>query len=185
MLPLNPDSLLDLSLLAVERPSIAPDAAEDETLRLFDRCGPSLLRYVASFGLSAEESEDVVQEHGPADPAPNPEARLVQRERRQRLKPVPQALPTRDRRCLFLRAEGLRHRDIAAVLDMSLGAVAKSLARSTPMIGSASTRSTSEPTGPYGPRRARFGTDALAVERDASPVILRPPGARPRRRLPN
>jgi RNA polymerase sigma-70 factor (ECF subfamily) len=178
MLPLNRDSLLDLSLLVIERPSIAP-GAEDETLRLFDQCGPSLLRYVASFGLSAEESEDVVQEvflalfrhlrlersrhnlkgwvfqvannlalkqrkrmakratapwdeaaHALADPAPNPEALLVERERRQRLKPVLQALPVRDRRCLFLRAEGLRYRDIAAVLDMSLGAVAKSLARS-------------------------------------------------------
>jgi RNA polymerase sigma-70 factor, ECF subfamily len=131
MLPRNPDSLLDLSLLVIERPSIAP-CAEDETLRLFDRCGPSLLRYVASFGLSPEESEDVVQEvflalfrhlrldrsrrnlkgwlfqvannlalkqrkriakraaapwdeaaHGASDPAPNAEALLVERERRQ------------------------------------------------------------------------------------------------------
>jgi len=66
----------------------------------------------------------------PVDPAPNPEAQLSQHERRQRLLPVIQALPPRDRRCLRLRAEGLRYRDIANTLGMSLGGVAKSLARS-------------------------------------------------------
>ena len=35
----------------------------------------------------------------------------------------------RDRQCLFLRAEGLRYRDIARTLDLSLGGVAKSLGR--------------------------------------------------------
>ena len=35
----------------------------------------------------------------------------------------------RERLCLFLRAEGLPYRDIAKALDVSLGAVAKSLAR--------------------------------------------------------
>jgi len=44
--------------------------------------------------------------------------------------PVIRALPPRDRRCLLLRAEGLRYRDIADTLGMSLGGVAKSLARS-------------------------------------------------------
>jgi len=43
---------------------------------------------------------------------------------------VIRALPARDRHCLFLRAEGLRYRDIAETLGMSLGGVAKSLARS-------------------------------------------------------
>ena len=43
---------------------------------------------------------------------------------------VVQALPEQDRRCLYLRAEGLRYRDITEVLGMSLGAVAQSLARS-------------------------------------------------------
>jgi RNA polymerase sigma-70 factor (ECF subfamily) len=51
-------------------------------------------------------------------------------ERRQRLLAVFRALPERDRRCLSLRAEGLRYREIADALGMSLGGVAKSLARS-------------------------------------------------------
>ena len=65
-----------------------------------------------------------------ADPAPSAEDQLADRERHQRLQPVLVALPARDRACLSLRADGLRYRDIASALGMSLGGVAKSLARS-------------------------------------------------------
>ena len=65
-----------------------------------------------------------------ASAGPSQEQQLVSRERQQRLLAVFRALPERDRRCLSLRAEGLRYREIAETLGMSLGAVAKSLARS-------------------------------------------------------
>jgi RNA polymerase sigma-70 factor (ECF subfamily) len=55
---------------------------------------------------------------------------LVRGQRRDRLMAVVQALPESDQRCLSLRAEGLTYRDIAEVLGVSLGAVAKSLTRS-------------------------------------------------------
>jgi RNA polymerase sigma-70 factor (ECF subfamily) len=64
------------------------------------------------------------------DPASNPEQRLADAQRRRRLLAVMNALPERDRQCLGLRAEGLRYREIAEVLDISLGSVAKSLTRS-------------------------------------------------------
>jgi RNA polymerase sigma-70 factor (ECF subfamily) len=179
MLPLNPDSILDLSLLSDESLSVAPREADEEVLRLFDRHAVALLRYVRSFGLRADESEDIVQEvflalfrhlrlgrsrshltgwlfqvahnlalkqrrrvqqratdswdaaiHERIDPAASPETQLVHRQRRTRWASVIRALPTRDRRCLLLRAEGLRYREIARTLGMSLGGVAKSLARS-------------------------------------------------------
>lgn len=63
------------------------------------------------------------------DPAANPEERLAVTERQTRLQAVLRALPERDRRCLYLRAEGLRYREIAKALDISLGSVAKSLTR--------------------------------------------------------
>jgi len=63
------------------------------------------------------------------DPAPNPEARLVEDERRRRLVAVVRVLPARERRCLLLRAEGLTYRDIAAAARLSLGGVAKVIAR--------------------------------------------------------
>ena len=61
--------------------------------------------------------------------ASSPEDALMHAERQQRLLAVLQALPDRDRQCVLLRAEGLRYRDIALVLGISLGAVANSLAR--------------------------------------------------------
>jgi RNA polymerase sigma-70 factor (ECF subfamily) len=65
-----------------------------------------------------------------ADPAPNPEVQFATNQQQQRLEAVLNALPEQDRRCLSLRAEGLRYREIAGVLNMSLGAVSLSLSRS-------------------------------------------------------
>ncbi len=65
-----------------------------------------------------------------ADPGPGPEAQAADAQRRARLLAVVAALPEQDRRCLYLRAEGLRYREIAAVLEMSLAAISLSLSRS-------------------------------------------------------
>jgi RNA polymerase sigma-70 factor, ECF subfamily len=70
----------------------------------------------------------VAEEH--ADPSPGPEEQLSAAQRRNRLQAVVQAMPANDRHCLRLRAEGLRYREIATVLGMSLGAVSISLTRS-------------------------------------------------------
>ena len=64
------------------------------------------------------------------DPQPDPEQQLNARQRQATLLAVFQALPEVDRACLALRAEGMTYRDISAALGISLGAVAKSLARS-------------------------------------------------------
>jgi RNA polymerase sigma-70 factor, ECF subfamily len=64
------------------------------------------------------------------DPSPNPEEQLSLAQKRYRLLSVVDALPEGDQRCLRLRAEGLRYREIATVLGISLGAVSLSLTRS-------------------------------------------------------
>jgi RNA polymerase sigma-70 factor (ECF subfamily) len=64
------------------------------------------------------------------DPTPNPEDQLAFRQRQDRLRSVYRALSLADRQCLYLRAEGLRYREIAEVLGISIGSVANSLARS-------------------------------------------------------
>jgi len=66
----------------------------------------------------------------PGDLAPGPEERMEVIQRQQRLLAVVRAMPDQDQCCLSLRVEGLRYRDIAEVLGMSLGAVANSLERS-------------------------------------------------------
>lgn len=62
-------------------------------------------------------------------PAAAPEERLEQARLEQRIQAVIQALPEQDRQCLYLRAEGLRYREIAEALGVSLGSVANSLER--------------------------------------------------------
>jgi len=64
------------------------------------------------------------------DRAPGPEEQLVEVQRQGRLLAVVKALPELDRCCLSLRAEGMRYREIAEVLGISLGAVANSLEKS-------------------------------------------------------
>jgi RNA polymerase sigma-70 factor, ECF subfamily len=64
------------------------------------------------------------------DPSPNPEEQALATQRQRRLLAVLRALPEQDQCCLRLRAEGLRYREIAQVLSMSLGAVSLSLTRS-------------------------------------------------------
>jgi RNA polymerase sigma-70 factor (ECF subfamily) len=67
---------------------------------------------------------------GQVDPAPGPEEHTESAERQRNLIAMVQVLPETDRCCLYLRAEGLRYRDIAKTLGISLGAVSLSLSRS-------------------------------------------------------
>ena len=69
------------------------------------------------------------------DVAPSPEERMETSERQKRLRAVLHALPEQDQRCLYLRAEGFRYREIAKILGMSLGAISASIARSLARLG--------------------------------------------------
>jgi len=164
---------------------------EEKVIGLFDELRIPLLRYLAGFPLTVQDSEDVIQEvflalfqhlrngkspenvrgwlfraahnlalrkyhrsrkeaenAGPlmameerlADPAPNPEDQCVFNQTQKRLMSVVRALPEQNRWCLYLRAEGLRYREIAEVLDISLGSVSHSLERSLAHIGRAAER---------------------------------------------
>jgi RNA polymerase sigma-70 factor (ECF subfamily) len=62
-------------------------------------------------------------------PEPNPEQLFAGARRREKLLAVIRELPETDRCCLYLRAEGLRYRQIADVLDISLGGVSEMLGR--------------------------------------------------------
>lgn len=64
------------------------------------------------------------------DTAPNPEEQALSAQRQDRLMAVLNALPHQDQMCLRLRAEGLRYREIARTLGISLGSVSISLTRS-------------------------------------------------------
>ena len=59
----------------------------------------------------------------------NPEEHIAGAQRRERLLAIVETLPETDRCCLYLRAEGLRYRQIAEVLEISLGGVSLALGR--------------------------------------------------------
>jgi RNA polymerase sigma-70 factor (ECF subfamily) len=65
-----------------------------------------------------------------ASEEPSPEEEFLLNEQQGRLKRIFHALPEMDRLCLQLRAEGLKYREIAGVLNISLGSVYNSLERS-------------------------------------------------------
>jgi RNA polymerase sigma-70 factor, ECF subfamily len=82
-----------------------------------------------------EPSESAIEQQ--FDPSPNPEEHLLSTRRQRSLLAVVDALPAVDQSCLRLRAEGLRYREIASVLGISLGAVSLSLTRSLARLGRA------------------------------------------------
>ncbi|MGA7316431.1 MAG: RNA polymerase sigma factor [Silvibacterium sp.] len=65
-----------------------------------------------------------------SDPRPGVEEQIAFGQRQKRLLAVLEALPEQDQHCLSLRAEGLKYREIAEILGISLGAVSMSLTRS-------------------------------------------------------
>jgi RNA polymerase sigma-70 factor (ECF subfamily) len=156
---------------------------------LFDRLQGRLLLYIRAFGLSEQDSEDVLQEtflslflhlsrrrskenlHGwlfrvahnlaiksrvkshreaargvdrapceAVDSSPCPHRLLEMKEARRRYGAILEALPEQDRRCLLLRAEGLKYREIARASGLSLGSVAASLSRSLARLARAAGR---------------------------------------------
>ena len=62
-------------------------------------------------------------------PEPGPELSAALSQRHRRLLAIVRSLPPQDQQCLHLRAEGLRYREIAHVLGISLGSVAMILSR--------------------------------------------------------
>ena len=72
-----------------------------------------------------------------ADPSPSAEDQLERSRRQKRLMSVVRALPEQSRWCLYLRAEGLRYREIAEVLNISAASVAVYLERSLALMARA------------------------------------------------
>jgi len=63
------------------------------------------------------------------DGKPDPEQTFLHREKFERLRASIRRLTSQERQCLHLRTKGLRYREIAEVLDLSVTAVAETLYR--------------------------------------------------------
>lgn len=125
------------------RPADREDILQEAFLALFqhlregrprDNLRAWLYRVVHNLGrrnlrqqsLAVEDKLDVLA----AQESWNPETAVSWRQEAQITQSVMRALPPTDREILLLRGQGLRYREIAEALDISLGAVAQSLGRS-------------------------------------------------------
>lgn len=70
-----------------------------------------------------------LEDHAWQDPAVNPEQLALQRESTARLGTLIRGLPSDQQRCLALRSEGFRYREIAEILGVSISTVADLLRR--------------------------------------------------------
>jgi RNA polymerase sigma-70 factor (ECF subfamily) len=95
-------------------------------------------RYASRERVFAESEESLAALQ--PDPGLNPEEQMAVRQRQEDLLAVLRALPEQDRCCLRLRSDGMRYREIAEVLGISLGAVAASLERSLARLSRADER---------------------------------------------
>jgi RNA polymerase sigma-70 factor (ECF subfamily) len=63
------------------------------------------------------------------DRGPGPEARVIQRQRAERLNEALGELSPQQRKCLYLRAEGLRYREIAETVGVGVSTVSEFITR--------------------------------------------------------
>ena len=124
------------------KPSDAEDVAQETFLALFHhllRGRPRtnlagwLFRVAHRQALKKRagyRSEAVEVEVEQAADAASPEDHVIFQQQHERLQRIFQHLPEADRLCLQLRSEGLKYREIANVLNISLGSVYNSLERS-------------------------------------------------------
>ncbi len=125
-------------------PPQAQEATQEVFLRLYTtlRKGEDInnprgwiFRVAHNFGLkvrarqSAQASFDPDLEARLASAEPSPEQSLLEKERWLRFHRAVEGLSERQRRCLYLRLEGLRYPEIGAILGISASAVSEFLRR--------------------------------------------------------
>ncbi len=92
-----------------------------------------LYRVAHNFALRFHQREPVFDglniEMEAPEPAPDPERTLIERQDKAALAKAIRGLSPQQRNCLHLRVQGLRHREIADVLNISTSAVAEFLRR--------------------------------------------------------
>jgi RNA polymerase sigma-70 factor (ECF subfamily) len=88
-------------------------------------------------GRKVDSLEDRPEAALASAPGSTPEERVLHLEKVRRLRTAWQALPDRQRRCLQLRTEGLRYREIAIVLGVSVTTVADLVRESLARLGRA------------------------------------------------
>ena len=125
-------------------PPQAQEATQEVFLRLYvtlrrnvDILNPRawIFRVAHNYGLKVRTRENTMRSFDPdvetrlRDPGSNPEMTIIERERALRFHQAVETLSEQQRRCLFLRLEGLRYPEIAATLGISSSTVGEFIRR--------------------------------------------------------
>lgn len=125
-------------------PPQAQEAVQEVFLRLYadlqkgkriDNARGWIFRVAHNYGVTVRGREGILRQFDPEletrllDKSDNPEQALLDRERRLRFQHAVDALSDQQRNCLYLRAEGFRYREIAAILGISDSTVSEFLRR--------------------------------------------------------
>ena len=125
-------------------PPQAQEAAQEVFLRLYATLKKGeeienprawVFRVAHNYGLKVREKQAAEEPFDPGlearirAPGENPETDLLERERMQRFHQAVEGLSEQQRRCLFLRMEGLRYPEIGSALGISASAVGEFLRR--------------------------------------------------------
>lgn len=146
------DSLYGYLVLTGSSPSDADEFVQETFLRLLRTLQsgdgirdprPWLFRVAhnirADWQRQSGRQTSIVEDEKPAvgtvDPVPDPEAQLLQQERAERLQTALAQLTQRQAEILHLRAEGLKLREIAELLGISLQSVSEACARAVDRVG--------------------------------------------------
>ena len=84
--------------------------------------------------------EGNLQDRMPKDAEPDPEQQMIQRERTRLIEEEVLRLPELQRECMHLRAQGLRYREIAMTLDISMSAAVECIRSAVKKLGSVATQ---------------------------------------------
>jgi len=123
------------------RPAVASEMVQEAFLRLYrhlrskgrseNLCGWvfRVAHNLAVNELKRTGAADAGPPKTEADPGGDPEQALLRKERMRHMQTAIRALPRRQQECLYLRAEGLRYREIAEVLGIGVSSGAESVRR--------------------------------------------------------
>ncbi|MBZ5603956.1 MAG: RNA polymerase sigma factor [Acidobacteriia bacterium] len=85
--------------------------------------------------LTACQEEPALRDRTPSDAAPDPEQQALRRERVRLIEEEVLRLPELQRECMHLRAQGLRYREIATALDITLSAAVECVRSAVKKLG--------------------------------------------------
>jgi RNA polymerase sigma-70 factor (ECF subfamily) len=147
---MEPVNLLALPSAAWKVENLDDAGHHQVVLEHYDQEQLSLRRYLVFIGIDGETAQEIVQESFlrlhehllrggdrahlrawlyPASKAASAEEELLERERLSRFRQAMDRLSIAQRDCLVLRAQGLKYREIAEALELSVSTVGENIQR--------------------------------------------------------